>query len=251
VGSLTVVSSEFKNKLSRQIADIPKNAERARGVYDRLSPLLNKYRGGMSAGFLAAIASFESGGKMSSTGDATLGEVGIFQITRSFPPKVGLPADSRRDEETNVFLGGIEYQIMAVKMFLSAPAIRLGTIDNWKLARLAFSIGEGGTRKLLNQSGARSYAELVAYVDKVGGAPLGRQSASKVWFRVKVIDVLWEIGQLVKPSLWVGAPVKLPNPPAGAYTLPADVAPYLPSPWRGPLIGAGIGAAAILLASRI
>jgi hypothetical protein len=204
----------------------------------------------MSAGFLAAIANFESGGKMSSTGDAVLGEVGIFQITHSFPPKVGLPPDSRRNEETNVFLGCLEYQMMAVKMFFAAPHISLGSIDNWKLARLAFSVGEGGTRTLLNKSGARNWNQLLGYVDRVGGVPLGRQSASKVWFRVHVIDVLWDIGQKVKPSFWIGAPVKIPNPPAGAYTLPKDIAAYMPPAWRGPVIGLGIGAAAILLAQR-
>lgn len=201
----------------------------------------------MPVGFLAAIANFESGGKMSSTGDVGLGEVGIFQITASFPPKVGLPADSRRDEETNVFLGGIEYQIMAVKMFLAQPAIRLGSEDNWKLARLAFAIGEGGTRKLLQQSGARSYSQLLDYLDRVGGVSLGRQSAGLVWFRAQVINVLWEIGQRARFS-FASAPVKIPNPPAGAYTLPGDVAPYLPPAWRGPLVGLGIGVAAILLA---
>lgn len=202
----------------------------------------------MPAGFLAAIASFESGGKMSSVGDASLGEIGIFQITASFPPKVGLPADSRRNEETNVFLGCLEYQIMAVKMFFAAPAIRLGSVDNWKLARLAFAVGEGGTRKLLQQSGAHSYADLLDYLDRTGGVSLGQQSAGKVWFRAHVINVLWEIGQKVRPSFGAGAPVKIPNPPAGAYTLPSDVAAYLPSPLRGPLIGLGIGVAAILLA---
>jgi hypothetical protein len=245
VDGSSVVTSEFQLKLKRQIADIPRNAARAREVYDRLAPLLNKYRGGMSAGFLAAIASFESGGKMSSTGDATLGEVGIFQITSSFPPKVGLPAASRRDTETNVFLGCLEYQIMAVKMFLAAPSISLGSIDNWKLARLAFSIGEGGTRKLLEQSGARSYSGLLEYLDRKGGVSLGRQSAGKVWFRAHVIEVLWDIGQLVKPSFWVGAPVKIPSPPTGEYTLPATVAAYLPSPLRGPLIALALGSAAI------
>jgi hypothetical protein len=202
----------------------------------------------MPAGFLAAIASFESGGKMSSTGDAALGEVGIFQITRSFPPKVGLPAESRRDTETNVFLGCLEYQIMAVKMFLTTPAISLGTIDNWKLARLAFAIGEGGTRKLLNLSGVRSYRALLDYLDRVGGVPLGRQSAGKVWFRAHVIDVLWDVGQKAHTDISIGAPVKIPNPPAGPYTLPRDVAAYFPPSWRGPVVGLGIGLAAIFLA---
>jgi hypothetical protein len=243
-----VVSSEYRNKLNRQIADISKNAVRARGVYDRLAPLLNKYHGGMSAGFLAAIASFESGGKMSSRGDSSLGEVGIFQITKTFPQKVGLPASSRFDEATNVFLGCIEYQIMAVEMYFAAPAIGLGGVDNWKLARLAFSIGAGGTRTLLKKSGARSWSELVDYVDRVGGLALGRQTAGKVWFRVRVIDVLWAVGQEAKPVFWSGAPVKIPNPPSGSYTLPASVAPFLPSPLRGPLISLAVGGAAILLA---
>ena len=202
----------------------------------------------MPSGFLAAIASFESGGKMSSTGDVGLGEVGIFQITSSFPPKVGLPAESRRDKETNVFLGCLEYQIMAVEMHLANPRIPLGTIDNWKLARLAFAIGAGGTRTLLKQSGAGSWDGLVAYVDRVGGVSLGSQSASKVWFRVHVINVLWDIGKLVNPPFWIGTPVKIPDPPVGAYTLPSSVAAYLPSPLTGFLIALSIGGVAILLA---
>lgn len=243
-----MVSSEFKSKLDRQISGIPKNALRARDVYDRLAPLLDRYHGGMPVGFLAAIASFESGGKMSSRGDASLGEVGIFQITRSFPPKVGLPADSRFTEAVNVFLGCLEYQMMAVEMWLANPRIGLGTPDNWKLARLAFAIGAGGTRKLLASSGASSYAGLADYVDRVGGVPLGRQSAGKVWFRVHVINVLWEVGNLARPIFSVGAPVKIPNPPTGSYTLPASIAPYLPSSFRGPLIALALGGAAILLA---
>ena len=243
-----MVSTEYKNKLSKQINSIPNNAQRASDVYVRLAPLLNKYKGGMPAGFLAAIASFESGGKMSSRGDSTLGEVGIFQITKSFPPKVGLASNTRFEEENNVFLGCLEYQIMAIQMWLAHPQIPLGSSDSWKLARLAFAIGSGGTRKLLQASQARSYKELAAYVDKVGGVSLGRQSASKVWFRVHVIDVLWQIGQLVNPSFWIGAPVKIPKPPAGPYIIPDSVVKYLPSPWRGPLIGLGIGTAALLLA---
>lgn len=241
-----MVASKFQNKLNQQISDIPQNTARARAVYDRLAPLLNRYRGGMPAGFLAAIASFESGGKMSSTGDPSLGEVGIFQITSSFPPKVGLPAGSRHDEETNVFLGCLEYQIMAIKMFFAQPAIRLGSESNWKLARLAFSVGESGTRKLLEQSGATSWPGLLRYLDRAGGVSLGQQSAGKVWFRAHVIDVLWDIGMRVVPS-FAGAPVKIPNPPAGAYTVPGDIAAYLPSPWRGPLIGLALSVGLVLV----
>lgn len=242
-GERGFVSTSFQNKLANQISDIPRNAERARAVYSRLGPLLERYRGGMPAGFLAAIASFESGGKMSSRGDSTLGEVGIFQITKSFPGKVGLPAGSRFEEEVNVFLGGIEYQIMAVEMFLANPRIKLGTPDNWKLARLAFAVGPGGTKKLMQASNASSWSDLVRYVDKKGGIPLGRQSAGKVWFRVNIIDVLWKVGQRVKPVFVVQAPVRLPNSPAGPYTLPKKVASYIPSPWQAPFIVASVAGA--------
>lgn len=236
------VPTRFETKLAKQISDIPRNAERARAVYDRLEPLLERYKGGMPSGFLAAIANFESGGKMSSRGDASLGEVGIFQVTRTFPPKVGLPAGSRFNTETNVFLGALEYQIMAVKMFLANPAIPLGTEDNWKLSRLAFSVGPAGTRKLLELSGARSWRDLVDFVDRTGGVSLGRQSPGKVWFRVKVIDVLWRIGLRVRTPFLIRSPVKIPNPPEGPYTIPEDVAKYMPSPMQAPFIVASLGA---------
>lgn len=242
-----MVPSEYRSKLNKQLENIHQNARRARLVHGNLAPLLRKYHGGMPTGFLAAIASFESGGKMSSKGDSSLGEVGIFQITRSFPSKVGISPELRYKEEWNVFLGCLEYQMMAVEMWLANKRIPMGTVDNWKLARLAFSIGAGGTRKLLNLSKATSFAGLAAYVDDVGGVPLGRQSAGKVWFRVHVIDALWRVGNLVSPAFWVGAPVKIPNPPSGTYTLPKSIAPYLPSPLQGPLIALAIGGAAILL----
>jgi hypothetical protein len=242
------VSTTFQNKLADKIASIPRSVERARAVYQRLSPLLNRYSGGMPPGFMAAIAEFESGGKMSSTGDSTLGEVGIFQITRTFPSKVGLPAESRHQEENNVFFGGIEYQIMAAEMFLANPRIPMGTPDNWKLARLAFAVGKGGTKKLLEQSGANSWAELIRYIDKTGGISLGRQSAGKVWFRVHVIDVLWTVGMQVRRPIIIETPVRVPNPPAGPYTLPDHVAGLIPSPWQGPLIV--LGAAGVYYAAR-
>lgn len=243
-----MVSSEFKSKLNRQIRDIPKSATSARKVLDRLRPLLNKYHGGMPVGFLAAIASFESGGKMSSRGDSSLGEVGIFQITSSFPGKVGLPAASRFEEEVNVFLGCLEYQMMAVEMWKANPRISRGTVDNWKLARLAFAIGAGGTRTLLARSGANSYGELTDYVNRTGGTSLGKQSASKVWFRVNIINVLWDIGKLVQAPLFVGMPQQVPAPPGRSYKLPSSVSPYLPNPLQGALIALTMGLAAILLA---
>jgi hypothetical protein len=245
---LSVATSEFQSKLNQQIQDIPRNVTKALEVYNRLSRSLNRYHGGMPVGFLAAIASFESGGKMSSVGDASLGEIGIFQITSSFPPKVGLPAESRKNEETNIFLGCLEYQIMAVEMWLANTTIRLGSDDNWKLARLAFAVGPGGTRKLLASSGANSYSQLVDYIDRTGGISLGGQSAGKVWFRVRVIDVLWEVGRRVQPMSTSGAPVKLPNPPIGKYSLPSNVAAYIHSPLRGPLIALTLASALLFLA---
>lgn len=196
-------------------------------------------------GFLAAIAQWESGGKMSSSGDPSLGEVGYFQITGTFPPKVGIPAEKRREPEVNVFLGCLEYQIEAVRMKLHNPLVSLGTADSWKLARLAFAVGSAGTKQLITNAMPRMHGQVFSavrdYVNRTGGISLGSQSAGKVWYRVHAIDLQWLIGKQVFPYLDIGAPVKIPAPPETPYTLPNDVAPFMPSPLRGPLLAAGLG----------
>lgn len=235
----------YADKLRERRAQIPARAEKARAIENALGPLLRRYHGGMPRGFLAAIAEWESGGKMSSRGDPALGEVGIFQITSSFPPEIGWPANSRYQEENNVFLGCLEYQIEAVRMFF-ASGIALGTEDNWKLARLAFAVGSPGTRKLLRASGAKTYAQLLRYLDQTGGVSLGKQSAGLVWFRAHSVDLLWEIGKRVRTP-FPSAPTKIPSPAGTSYRLPGDVSRFLIPGWTQILIAATVFGGALLI----
>lgn len=227
-----MVSSEWRSKLDNEISNAARRTARAREVYGQLGPWIRRYRGGAPGGFLAAIAEFESGGKMSSAGDPQLGEVGFFQITSSTPPKFGLPASARFDPQTNVFLGGLEYNVEAVRLWITNPAIvQPGSADNWKLARLAFAIGPSGTQKLIDASGPHERGQVFEgvkkYVDKTGGMALGSQSAGKVWFRVHAVDLTWKAGQAVSGSY--GAPEAPPAPPGITYTLPKAVASRIQS----------------------
>lgn len=195
-----------------------------RGLLGTLGPLLDRYRGGMPLGFLAAIAQFESGGKMTA-GDPNLGEYGIFQVAATTPPSFGYPAALRTDTEGNIFLGALEYNIEAAKQALNDPRVSLGSEDSWKLARLGFAIGSGGTQKLLQASrglGGSAWAAVKAYVDQTGGIPLGSQSADKVRDRVHAVDVTWAVGQQAAGGS-AGLP-SIPPPPAG------QPAPRVPAP---------------------
>jgi hypothetical protein len=238
----------YADKLRERRAQIPARAEKARAIYRDLKPLLSRYHGGMPVGFLAAIAQWESGGKMSSRGDPALGEVGIFQITSSFPREIGWPPDSRYEKEYNVFLGCLEYQIEAVQMFL-ASGIALGSEDNWKLARLAFAVGSPGTRRLLRASGATTYRQLLGYLDRTGGVALGKQSAGLVWFRAHSVNILWEIGKQVRAP-FPSAPVQIPAPPGTSYQLPGDLNRYLIPRWTQILIAATVFGGALLIGSK-
>lgn len=198
-------------------------------LYQKFEPWLTRYRGGMPAGFLAAIMQHESGGNVNSTGDASLGEVGLFQITATFPPSVGVPAEARRDPETNVFLASLEYQLEAIKMFLYAPTlVRLGTPDSWKLARLGFAIGTGGTRKLIDAAASRAqpgglFAAVRAWCNATGGVAVSSgQDAAKVTARVNAVEDQWNIGQQIDGSF--DGPMRIPA--RVPYTVPASLAPH-------------------------
>ena len=82
------------------------------------------------------------------------------------------------------------------------------------------------------------------YVLATGGVPLGSQSASKVQQRVIDIDRQWAIGQAVSAGL-PGPPMIIPDPPAGPYVLPDEVAPYFVEPIPVTLLL--LGGAALLI----
>lgn len=225
---------DFQARLAEEKTKVEKRAASAASFYARWRPQIQKYRGGMPAGFMAAIAQWESGGSMASSGDPDLGEYGFFQITASTPPQFGLGAELRKNPEGNIFLAGLEYQVEAKRLALRYPGlVREGTRDQWMLARLVFAIGGGGTRKLIDgakpQIPGKVYDALLAYVDATGGVPLGSQSAGKVWLRVHIVPLTWQIGELVMPGAFGGLPTRIASPRGVTYRLPKDVREHMRS----------------------
>lgn len=227
----------------------------AKGVYQRLGPWIDRYHGGIPAGVLAAFITHESGGNFSAPGDASLGEVGFLQVAAYVPPLFGYPAEARMDPESNIAIGVLEYELEAVLWYLAFPQVILGTDDSWKLARLAFAVGRGGSHQLASMAGSPGltdgdvYHDIVRYVTQTGGVALGSQSATKVAQRVIDIDRQWAIGQAVQQG-FSGRPIKIPDPPAGPYTLPAEVAPYFSDRFPVTLLLAGGGLLLAYLISR-
>ncbi len=239
-------------------ASFDADVSRAKSVYQQLGPWIDRYRGGIPAGFLAAAITHESGGNFSAPGDASLGELGFLQIAAYVPPLFGYPAEARADPESNIAIGSLEYALEAVLWSLEVPQVMLGTPDSWKLARLTFAVGRAGSRQLAalasNALGGLTtgdvYGDIVRYVTANGGVALGSQNADKVASRVLNIERQWAIGQAVAEGA-SGPPMKIPDPPAGPYVLPAAVAPYFVAPIPATiLLLAGAGLLTYLLYKR-
>lgn len=230
----------------------------ARGVYAQLGPWIDRYRGGIPPGFIAAAIAHESGGNFNAPGDASLGEIGYLQVASYVPALFGYPAEARMDPESNIAIGVLEYELEAAYWKRDVPAVALGTADSWKLARLAFAVGRAGSRALAaaalqafgDLQGGNVYGTIKAWTTATGGIQLGSQSAQKVASRVADIDRQWAIGEEVAYG-WSGPPTLIPDPPAGPYTIPADAAPYFVEPISGTilLIG-GLSILAYLLYKR-
>lgn len=229
-------------------------------MYAQLGPWIDRYRGGLPAGWVAAIISHESGGNFGAPGDASLGEVGFMQVAAYVPPLFGLDPSAREDPESNIAIGVLEYELESVLWMLTFPdSVILGTDDAWKLARLAFAVGRAGSHQLALLASAalgglstgRVYDDIARWAASSGGVPLGSQGASKVASRVLDIARQWQIGQAVAPGA-SGPPVLIPEPPVGPYTLPPEVAPYFVEPISGTvlLILGGLALGYLLLTRR-
>lgn len=224
----------------------------AKALLTKYGGWIRKYRGGLPAGALAAYMLHESGGNFGAAGDASLGEIGFYQITASTPPRFGLHPDARKDPESNVAIASLEYGHEAALWALRYPdLVRIGTPDNWMLSRLSFAVGRGGSyqlAELAKKAGylqpGRVYDGIARYVAANGAPALGSQSSSKVAARVASVPEQWAIGEAVDGS-GVGPPAIIPNPPAGPYTIPANVRHLFVKPIPGILLVLG-GAAAFL-----
>lgn len=229
--------------------NIDADVARAKAIYDQLGPWIDKYRGGLPAGWVASIILHESGGNFASPGDPTLGEQGYLQVASYVPALFGFDPSARSDPESNIAIGVLEYELEAVYWYLAFPdSVVLGGDDSWKLARLAFAVGRAGSHQLAQLTQAAQgglttgdvYHDVARWVISSGAVPLGSQSAAKVAARVLDIDRQWAIGQAVSSGL-SGPPILIPDPPAGPYTIPDDAAPYFTEPMStSTLIVAGV-----------
>lgn len=214
------MASEWTTKLQNLIDSIPSRVKSTRAIIaGQLGMYIRRYHGGMPAGFMAAIAQFESGGQMV-TGDPNLGEAGYFQIAASTPGLFKLAADARLQPEANVYLGGLEYNTEVTKLAILNPLVLLGTPDAWKLARLSFAVGGAGTRKLIDAAQPRVagtvFSAIKQLAERGGTMALGSQSAEKVAYRVQAVDVIWQIGALAAPGQSSDLP-EVPPAPAGLH----------------------------------
>lgn len=224
-------SLDWNAQLADKIAGMPSRTAKAKELYGGpIGRWVDRYRGGVPAGFAIAAITYESGGNPGTVGDQSLGEYGLMQLTARFPPTVGMPAESRFDPETNVFLGLLQLQLAAITLAREEPMVELGSADAWKLARLGFSIGMGGTRSLMQL--ARPYMRkghvfgaIKDYVAAHGGIQAGSQEPGKVAYRVAMIDVVWTVGQNVVRG-GGGMPRRPPAPPRFAYQIPPALEPY-------------------------
>lgn len=230
---------------------------RSKQLLQQYGAWIHKYRGGMPAGMAAAIMYWESNGQPGTVGDQNLGEYGLYQIAAYLPGTLGMPADSRYDPETNVFLGMMEYALDVAKWKAMFPTlVDLGSADSWKLARLSFAIGFGGSTGLAKKAIAAGYATRAGdlygairrYVEANGAGAAGTQSAELVWFRVLTVESQWAIGQQVGGMLesWPGPPTLVPAPPTGGYSIPTQYLPYFSRPQNW-FAYAAIGGAAFIL----
>lgn len=254
--ALGATDAEYNAKRQALATVSASKVKRGRELLVKYGSWLRRYCGGMPVGIFSAIMAAESDGNMGAPGDVSLGEAGFFQITSSFPPEVGLPAAARFDPETNVFLGGLEYQVEAAKAVKQWPnVVRPGTADQWKLARLSFAIGWGGTRALVTKAFAATssgspYRRVMDYCDKTGAHPYGSQSAAKVWYRVYYVDYNFRTGQQVAPGTY-GRPTVLPAPPKyPSYRFPSDLLPFTGGSSSSGLTLAALAVAAGLLIAR-
>lgn len=234
------------------------SVKRARELLIRYGPWIRRYKGGMTPGLVAAVIQSESDGNPTVKGDPNLGEYGLMQVNNSLPGNVGLPAEARFDPETNVFLGALGNQIEATRMASHYPTLVLkGSEDQWRLARLANSIGPAGARRLIDAAIAsgkvqrgRVFDAVRDLVDHGGSVSVSAsQSADKVRYRVHFVDHHFDVARQTGVG-WFGPPQVTPAPPKyPRYSYPASLLRFTGKPSSSALlIGAALAALGILIA---
>lgn len=236
----------------------------AASVYAKYKPLIDRYKGGMPGGFVAAIVQHESGGRTDAQGDPSLGEWGLLQVGTYTPEQFGWPADTRYDVANNVWLGCLDVAVRGLRAYLAVPDLIVpGTADFWKCARLSAAVGAAGFRNLVAAARPGGYlkrgnvfAGIKAWAAASGGIQLSSgQPASKVVARINTVEETWVVGQAIDGKF--GGPVLTKAPGGRAYSLPKGfTASMFTSPARlgvivvaTAVVGTAVGAA-YLIATR-
>lgn len=232
------------------------NVAAIRAILDKFKPWFEKYYVGLPEGIMAAFVFHESGGKMVA-GDPTLGEYGLLQTSAWAPPVFGYDPSVRYDAENGFAISSLLYAYEAALMYLRYSSwVDLGSKDNWMLAKLSTSIGRSGSYTLIDRAlvagyGSRGdlFGSVLRSTQAAGGLPLGSQSADKVAARVAAVPVTFEEGEVAEGIYgWASysPPTKPQAPPAGPYTLPANVADLFVTP-ISPVVTLLLGGGAVLL----
>lgn len=248
-----MTEAEARASLNKYIASKPSYVRYSQQMYQKFGGWINKYKGGFHAGVISSVIYMESNGKQGTVGDASLGEIGLMQIAEYLPKALGMAASTRLDAETNVFLGCAEYNWEAARFKFIFPEIVVnGSEDQWMLARLAFSIGHGGTVGLIKAaskqglvSRGKIYEGLEKYVSGGGATALGSQSAWKVWLRVMRMRHQFDIGKAAVDDSFRAPVNDIPPPPTSSYKMPVSGVKFGPSEVAGAgavLFLAGVGA---------
>lgn len=248
-----MTEAEARASLSKYIAAKPAYIKYSKQIYAKYGGWINKYKGGFHAGVISSVIYMESNGKQATVGDKSLGEIGLMQIAEYLPKALGMAASTRLDAETNVFLGCAEYNWEAARFKFIFPEIVVnGSEDQWMLARLAFSIGHGGTVGLIKAASkqglivrGRVYEGIEKYVMGGGATSLGSQSAWKVWLRVMRMRHQFDIGKAAVDDSFRAPVNNIPSPPTSTYKMPSKDVLF------GPSEIAGIGIMAMLFLAGI
>lgn len=252
---MTDWNAEWRSK----IASVPSRAKRVRELKSQYGALVEKYKGGLPLGFALASMQWESDGRMSAPGDPTLGEVGVYQVSGNMPATIGVAPSVRLTLEGNVFLGLFDYNLEAVQFALEYPGlVQLGTPDSWKLSRLGFAIGHNGTRSLIAAAGehvrrGNVYGGIKDWVESRGGQAItvsASQDAGKVGYRVRGIDLVWQIGEESGVGMSYGWPQLTPAPAGVHYRVSPLAVPYFREP-SSPLFMLGLAGFIIWGAMRL
>jgi hypothetical protein len=227
--------TQWESQLASKVAAIPSLARTAASFQTTHGGLLQKYRGGMPATFLAAIAAIESSGRMVA-GDTSLGEYGFFQVAAQTERDFGVPSGLRLGPEGNIFLAALEYNVEALRLALKYPTyVKSGSKGQWQLARLVFAIGRHGADVCIRAAidggymgVGEGFAGVVRWADKTGAVGIGGTEAGKIWYRIKLVEIAQAVADRIGGG-GAGEPVQVPAPPGVTYGLPKDVGGRLPA----------------------